>query len=142
MFHTDAAKARANELSKIAIGAAIEVHRELGPGLLESAYEACLKFELELRGLSVVQQLALPVSYKGYLVDCAYRIDLLVEDTLVLELKAIDKLDKIHDAQTITYLKLSNRWLGLLMNFNVSLLKNGIRRIVCDPDSDPDVAAF
>jgi GxxExxY protein len=112
MFHTDEAKARADELSNIIIGAAIEVHRELGPGLLESAYEACLKYELESRGLQVLQQLELPVIYKGIQIDCAHRIDLLVENTVVIELKAVDKLDKIHDAQTITYLRLSKRWLG------------------------------
>jgi GxxExxY protein len=135
MFHAESAKTRANELSKIIIGAAIEVHRELGPGLLESAYEACLRYELEQRGLRVVQQLVLPVVYKGIEIDCGYRIDLLVEDKVLIELKAVEKLDKIHEAQILTYLKLSKRWLGLLINFNVALLKNGIKRMVCDPDS-------
>jgi GxxExxY protein len=135
MFHADSAKSRANELSRIIIGAAIDVHRELGPGLLESTYEACLRYELEQSGLRVVQQLALPVVYKGIEIDCGYRIDLLVEDNVLIELKAVEKLDKIHEAQILTYLKLSKRWLGLLINFNVALLKNGIKRMVCDPDS-------
>jgi len=138
MFHTPEAKARANELSKVIIGAAIDVHKELGPGLLESTYEHCLKFELQQRGLTVLYQLELPVIYKGIQIDCRYRIDLLVEDTVLIELKSVDKLDKIHDAQTLTYLKLSKRWLGLLVNFNVTLLKGGLKRIVCDPESKPD----
>jgi GxxExxY protein len=142
MFHADAAKIRANELSTIIIGAAIEVHKELGPGLLESAYEACLRYELEQRGVKVIQQLTLPVVYKGIDVECGYRIDLLVEDTVLIELKAVEKLDKIHEAQVLTYLKLSKRWLGLLVNFNVALLKNGIKRMVCDPDVANDNISF
>jgi GxxExxY protein len=134
MFHADSAKIRANELSTMIIGAAIEVHKELGPGLLESAYEACLRYELQQRGVKVLQQLPLPVIYKGSEIECGYRIDLLVEDTVLVELKAVEKLDKIHEAQVLTYLKLSKRWLGLLVNFNVTLLKNGIKRMVCDPD--------
>ena len=143
MYYSDAAKARANDLSNQTIGAAIEVHRELGPGLLESTYEECLKYELEQRGLKVSQQLPLPVVYKGVQIDCAYRIDLLVEDTVVIEVKAFEKLDKIHDAQVLTYLKLSRRWLGLLTNFNVTVLKNGIKRLVRDPDarSGPSLSA-
>jgi len=143
VYYSDAAKARANDLSNQTIGAAIEVHRELGPGLLESTYEECLKYELEQRGLKVSQQLPLPVVYKGVQIDCAYRIDLLVEDTVVIEVKAFEKLDKIHDAQVLTYLKLSRRWLGLLTNFNVTVLKNGIKRLVRDPDarSGPSLSA-
>jgi len=143
VYYSDAAKARANDLSNQTIGAAIEVHRELGPGLLESTYEECLKYELEQRGLKVSQQLPLPVVYKGGQIDCAYRIDLLVEDTVVIEVKAFEKLDKIHDAQVLTYLKLSRRWLGLLTNFNVTVLKNGIKRLVRDPDarSGPSLSA-
>jgi GxxExxY protein len=138
VFYTAEAKTLANGLSNQIIGAAIDVHRELGPGLLESAYEQCLKFELEQRGLTVLQQLELPVVYKGHNIDCAYRIDLLVENTVVMEIKAVDKLDKIHDAQTLTYLRLSKRWLGLLINFNVTVLKNGMKRLVQDPAGCPD----
>lgn len=138
MFHTDAAKGRANELSNVITGAAIDVHRELGPGLLESTYEMCLKYELESRGLSVLRQVELPVRYKGVLIDCAYRIDLLVEDAVILEIKSVEKLDKIHDAQTLTYLKLSRRWLGLLLNCNVTVLKHGMKRLVWDPDHRPN----
>ena len=136
VFHTETAKSRANELSQLIIGAAIEVHRELGPGLLESAYEVCLKHELELRGLRVERQLDLPVLYKNVSLDCAYRIDLLVEELVVVEVKAVDKLDPIHDAQVLTYLRLSKRWLGLLMNFNVPVLKTGLKRLVWDPTRD------
>ena len=122
-----------DELAWSVIGAAIEVHRELGPGLLESAYEACLKYELELSGLDVQQQVALPVTYKGLNLDCAYRIDLLVEHHVVVEMKAVERLLGIHDSQALTYLRLSKRWLGLLMNFNVPVLKNGIKRLIWDP---------
>src|SRR5437763_9973443 len=108
----------AGELSRRVIGAAIEVHKHLGPGLLESAYEACLCHELGLKGLSFGRQIPVPVQYKGLELDCAYRIDVLVEGLVVVELKAVDKLEPIHDAQLITYLKLTDRWLGLLLNFN------------------------
>jgi GxxExxY protein len=139
MFHTESAKARANELSRVIIGAAIEVHRELGPGLLESAYEKCLKYELEQAGLRVQHQLELPVVYKGLNLDCAYRIDLLVEEHVVIEMKAVDKLLPIHDSQTLTYLRLSKRWLGLLMNFHVPVLKNGMKRLIWDPVPNPEL---
>ena len=128
-----------NELTQRIIGAAIEVHRTLGPGLLESAYEACLAFELGERGLHVARQVALPVVYKDVQIDCGYRVDLLVEDAVVVELKAVEKLRPIHEAQVLSYLKLSGRHVGLLINFNVTLLKDGIRRLVAgDP---PDRAA-
>ena len=117
-------------LSEAIIGAAIEVHRQLGPGLLESTYEACLFQELLARGLSAERQVALPVHYKGTRVDAGYRIDLLVEDEVIVELKAVSALEPIHQAQVITYLKLSGISLGLLINFNVMLLKNGIKRVV------------
>ena len=123
-------KARVNDLSDEVIGAAIEVHRTLGPGLLESAYEACLCHELELRRIPHVRQLNLPVNYKGMLVDCAFRIDVLVDDILLLELKAVEKIDRIHLAQTMTYLRLRNVWLGLLINFNSEVLRESIRRVV------------
>jgi len=119
-----------NEITEKIIGAAIAVHKELGPGLLESAYEACLIYELAQNGLKVESQKPLPVSYRGVHIDCGYRIDLLVEDQIILELKSVEKLEPIHEAQILSYLKLSGYKIGLLINFNVSLLKNGIRRFV------------
>ncbi|MCL5406857.1 MAG: GxxExxY protein [Deltaproteobacteria bacterium] len=118
-----------NDLTNQIIGAAIAVHRELGPGLLESAYEACLAFELAKRGLRVEQQKPLPVHYQGVDLDCGYRIDLLVEKRVIVELKAVERLEPIHNAQLLSYLKLSGLRLGLLINFNVLVLKNGIKRI-------------
>ena len=114
------------------IGSAIAVHRELGPGLLESAYEACLAFELADRGLSVERQKGLPVIYRDVKLDCGYRIDLLVEDKVIVELKAVERVEPIHTAQLLSYLKLSGCKLGLLINFNVKVLKNGIRRLIND----------
>ncbi len=119
-----------NEITRTVIGAAIAVHRELGPGLLESAYEACLAYELSDFGLKIERQKALPVKYRGVSLDCGYRIDLLVEDKVVVELKALEKFEKIHEAQVLSYLKLAGCKVGLLINFNVRVLKNGIRRIV------------
>ncbi len=119
-----------NEISKILIGCAISVHKELGPGLLESTYEACLEYELVQRGLNVKRQLALPVKYKGQLIDAGYRIDLLVEDKVIVELKSVDDLTRVHEAQVITYLKLSGIKLGFLMNFNELVLTRGIKRFV------------
>ncbi len=119
-----------DELTKAIIGAAIEVHRELGPGLLESAYETCLVYELEERGLRVERQRLQPVIYKAARIDCGYRIDLLVENQIVVELKAVEKTKAIHEAQLLSYLKCSGRSVGLLINFNVRLLKDGIRRYV------------
>ena len=112
------------------IGAAIEVHRILGPGLLESTYEKCLCKELDLRKISYKRQEKLEVNYKGELIEEAYRIDIIVEDEIILELKAVEELKEIHKYQLLTYLKLSNKKLGLLINFNVPLLKNGIKRII------------
>jgi len=119
-----------NEMTEKIIGAAIVVHKELGPGLLESTYEACLVYELVQSGLKVESQKSLPVSYRGVHLDCGYRIDLLVEDQIILELKAVEKLEPIHEAQLLSYLKLSGYKVGLLINFNTKLLKNGIRRFV------------
>jgi len=119
-----------NELTEAIIGAAIEVHRVLGPGLLESVYEACLVYELEERGLKVERQRVQPVIYKGMRFDCGYRIDLLVEDQVIVELKAVEHVNPIHEAQLLSYLKLSGRAVGLLINFNVKLLKDGLRRFV------------
>lgn len=119
-----------NELSKIVIGAAIKVHSELGPGLLESAYNECLYYELVIADLNVVKEKALPLVYHDVRLDCGYRVDLLVENKLILELKSVDALDDIHLAQVLTYLKLSDCKLGLLINFNTALLKHGIKRVV------------
>ena len=118
------------------IGAAIEVHRSLGPGLLESAYEACLVFELIERGLKAEQQRPLPVTYRKVELDCAYRLDLRVEERVIVEVKAVDRIEPIHQDQLISYLKLSGFKVGLLINFNVKVLKDGIRRAVNSfPDS-------
>ena len=118
-----------NDLTERIIGAALDVHRTLGPGLLESAYEACLAFELADRELQVERQKAIPVTYKGLEIDAGYRIDLLAERSVVLEIKAVERRMPIHEAQLISYLKLGDYRLGLLVNFNVRLLKQGIRRI-------------
>ena len=119
-----------NQLSGSIITAAINVHRQLGPGLLESAYEACLVYELSLQSLKVEQQKPLPVKYKTVELDCAYRLDLLVNNSVIVEIKAVEKLLPIHSAQLLSYLKLSNCQLGLLINFNSVLLKDGLKRIV------------
>ena len=122
--------AKADRLSAEAIGAAIEVHRELGPGLLESAYEECFCHELHLRGLTFQRQIELPVSYKGLKFDCGYRLDVIVDDAVIVELKSIEHILPIHHAQLLTYLRLAGKKVGLLINFNVSVLKNGIVRRV------------
>ncbi len=127
---TKITKERSDYLSKEIIGAAIEVHRELGPGLLESAYEACLCRELSLRRVPCLQQVPLPVEYKGTQLDCGYRLDLLVDNLVIVELKSVEKIEPIHEAQLMTYLRLTKLWLGLIINFNVPILKLGIRRIV------------
>ncbi|GAB5523103.1 MAG: GxxExxY protein [Roseivirga sp.] len=119
-----------NEIATEVIGAAIKVHRELGPGLLESAYQAGLYYELVQSGLKVERENALPVVYEEVELDCGYRIDLMVEDKLIIELKSVKELTDIHMAQILTYLKLSDCRLGLLMNFNSVLLKRGIKRVV------------
>lgn len=117
-----------NDLTEKIIGCAIKVHKVLGPGLLESAYEVCLVHELRKAGLKAERQVALPVIYEGLRLDADYFIDILVEDTVVIELKSVEHLLPIHEAQLLTYLKLANKKLGLLINFNVTLLKNGIKR--------------
>lgn len=118
-----------NELTDCVIGACIEIHRALGPGLLESAYEECLSHELSQAGIRFERQKALPVSYKGVSLDGGYRLDLLVDNKLILELKTVEQLLPIHSAQLLTYLKLSQMTLGLLINFNVPAMKSGIKRI-------------
>jgi len=118
------------DLTEKIIGAAIEVHRNLGPGLLESAYERCLIYELEKLGLKVESQKALPLVYKEITVEQGYRLDLLVEDKVVVELKTVERLTNIHEAQILTYLKISGYKVGLLINFNIDILKRGLRRFV------------
>ena len=118
-----------NAISGEIVDAAIKVHRELGPGLLESTYEACLVYELRKRGLDVRSQVELPVTYEEVELEVGYRIDLLVNDKVIVELKAVSSLEPIHEAQLLSYLKLSGKKLGLLLNFNVKMMKNGIKRI-------------
>jgi GxxExxY protein len=117
-------------LTSRVIGLAIGVHRELGPGLLESAYEECLCFELKQNGIASGRQVPLPIVYKGMRLDCGYRMDIVVQGELIVEIKAVDQLLPIHDAQLLTYLRLSGHRVGLLMNFNTVVLKDGIRRLV------------
>jgi GxxExxY protein len=119
-----------NELTENVIGAAMDVHRALGPGLLESTYELCLCHELSISGIAFERQRPVAVDYKGVTLDCGYRVDLLIEGRLVVELKAVDALTPINDAQLLTYLRLGGWHVGLIINFNVRLLKNGIRRRV------------
>jgi GxxExxY protein len=129
-------KDRLDQITRRIIGAAIEVHRHLGPGLLESAYETCLAYELKQLGFRVEQQKPLPVVYKDVKLDCGYRLDLVVEDAIILEVKAIEQLAPIHDAQLLSYLRISGLKVGLLMNFHVRVLKNGLKKIVNEfPDS-------
>lgn len=118
------------ELTELIIGAAMEVHRLLGPGCLESTYEACLRHELQLRGIGAVKQVRLPIVYKGLTLEEGYRIDLLVADTVVVELKCVDTILPVHEAQLLSYLKLSGKKVGLIINFNVPALKDGIVRRV------------
>jgi len=132
-----------NRLTDKIIGAAIEVHRTLGPGLLESAYQECMCFELSQLGLEFQRQVELPVRYKGVNLDCGYRIDLIVEGAVIVELKTVSELLPVHSSQLLTYLKLSDKPIGLLINFNVTVLKRGLKRVVNHyvgqiPDTAPD----
>jgi GxxExxY protein len=129
MNRRDAETQSFNEITEQVIGACIEIHRELGPGLLESAYEECLCCELAQRGIRFERQKPLPVKYKNVSLDCGYRLDLVVEGKIIVELKTVEQLLPIHEAQLLTYLKLSGLTLGVLINFNVPVLKNGIKRI-------------
>jgi GxxExxY protein len=128
---------RLDQISHRVIGAAIEVHRHLGPGLLESAYQSCLAFELKQLGVKLEEQKPLPVVYKQVKLDCGYRLDLVVEDEIIVEIKAIEKLLPIHEAQLLSYLRLAKKRVGLLMNFHVPVLKSGLKRIVNEfPDAE------
>jgi GxxExxY protein len=127
---------RLDGITRRVIGAAIEVHKHLGPGLLESAYESCLAFELTERGLVIARQKPLPLKYKKVELDCGYKLDLVVEDAIIVEIKAVDQLLPIHDAQLLSYLRISGKSVGLLINFHVRVLKHGLKRIVNEfPDS-------
>jgi GxxExxY protein len=117
-------------VSKLVIGRAIEVHQQLGPGLLESAYEECLCFELEQAGIAFARQVPLPILYKNVRLDCGYRIDIVVAGEVIIEIKSVERLLPVHEAQLLTYLRLSGCRIGLLMNFNSLLLKDGLRRLV------------
>lgn len=130
MHRRDAEAQSENQITKLVIGFAIEVHRALGPGLLESAYEECLCYELAQGGIRFLRQVALPVRNKGVTLDCGYRMDLLVDDLVIVEIKAVESLSPIHEAQLPTYLKLAEKSVGLLINFNVPVLKQGLKRIV------------
>ena len=121
-----------NEITEKIIGAAIEVHRHLGPGLLESVYEECLCYELSCAGLPFRRQVELPVAYKGLKLDCGYRLDLLVADAVIVEIKSNEGLAPIHRAQLTTYLRVANEEVGLIINFNVPVLKDGLKRVVND----------
>lgn len=124
---------RFKEITEAIIASAIEVHKELGPGLLESTYEVCLAYELSRRGHLAVRQLRLPVVYKGIELDAGFRIDLLVDKEVVVEVKSVPRMEALHQAQLLTYLRLSGHRVGLLLNFNVRQLRDGIKRLVMDP---------
>ena len=126
---TEYTEEKQDNLIRLIIGAAIEVHNALGPGLLESAYEACLMYELRSRRLKVECQKPLPIFYKDVMLDCGYRLDLVVEDKVIVEIKSVHTIAPIHEAQLLSYLKLSGYRKGLLINFNVKLLKDGIQRM-------------
>ena len=123
-------KIEENEIANKVIGLGIEIHKELGPGLLESAYKECMYYKIRKSGLFVEKEKPMPLVYEGVKLDCGYRIDLLIEKKLVIEIKSVEALNDIHLAQTLTYLKLGNYKLGLLINFNVILLKDGIKRVI------------
>ena len=130
MFDVDPVTERINLLTEKIIGCGIEVHKAIGPGLLESAYEECLCYELAHNGLKFRRQVPLPVVYKGVNLDCGYKLDIIVENLVILEIKAVDRLIAIHEAQLLSYLRMLNMKIGLLLNFHSSVLKDGIKRIV------------
>lgn len=119
-----------NDLSTIIIGCALDIHKKLGPGLLENAYHQCLLYKLRKEGLKVESEKPMPIVYEEVKLDCGYRIDLLVEDKVVVEIKSVDEINNIHLAQTLTYVKMGDYKLGLLINFNVNLLKSGVKRVI------------
>jgi GxxExxY protein len=133
---TESTEKNVNKLSEVVIGCAIEVHRELGPGLLESAYEICLCRELSLRGVPFQRQVAISLEYKRVKMDCGYRADLIVDGKILVEIKAVDQLASIHDAQLLSYLRLSGLKVGLVINFNEHILTHGIRRKVLGPPGE------
>ena len=135
MAQGDAETGRFGRWSETVIGACIEVHRHLGPGLLESAYEECVAHELRVRGLSFDRQRPVPLDSKGMQLECGYRLDLVVEDAVVVEMKSVDRLLPIHQAQLLTYLRLTKLEVGLLVNFHETVLKNGLRRLILSPTS-------
>lgn len=132
MNHRDTARTEAHErtLTECIIGAGIRVHRELGPGLLESIYEKCLSIELELRSRTVRRQVAMPLTYRGLPVGCGYRADLVVDNRVLVEVKAVENLERIHLAQVLTYLRVANLRVGLILNFNVPMLVDGVKRVI------------
>jgi GxxExxY protein len=129
-FQDEGARATARAVSREIISAAIEVHQRVGPGLLESVYRACLSHELSLRGIAHRQEVPFPLTYKGLRLEVGHRLDLLVEDLVVVELKSVECLDLVHEFQLLTYLRVSGRWMGLLINFNTDRIKHGLRRIL------------
>jgi len=129
-MNLESEKPRFNDLTEKIIGCAIEVHRAIGPGLLESAYEECLCFELAQAGIRFERQVPLPVSYKGVKLDCGYKMDLVIEGVVIIEIKAVERLIPVHEAQLLSYLKLYDKRVGLLLNFHVPRLRDGLRRIV------------
>jgi GxxExxY protein len=129
MHHRDTETQRLNQITEQIIGCAIEIHRALGPGLLESAYEECLCYELSQKGLKFKRQVALPVVYKEVKLDCGYKLDIVVEDLVIIEIKAVQNLLPVHEAQLLSYLKSGNKPVGLLINFHISVLKNGLKRL-------------
>jgi GxxExxY protein len=139
MEQEDGRSGRFEDCSSAVIGACIEVHRVLGPGLLESAYEACLAHELTFRGLSFERQKALPISYKGVQLECGYRMDFLVCAELVVEIKAVERLLRVHEAQLISYLRLTRMPAGLLVNFHAETIRRGLRRLTLNPPNLPDL---
>ena len=140
-IHNNSVGGKLNRLSEGIIGAGIAVHRELGPGLLESAYEACLEYELIYSGHKVERQLTLPVIYRDVRVDAGFRIDLLVDEAVIIEVKSVAKLEDVHSAQLLTYLRLTKLHLGLLMNFNVKRLIDGVKRLVHEFPDDSSTAS-
>ncbi len=129
---------KVNDLTGMIIGAAIEVHRSLGPGLLESAYEECLCRELMLRGIKFRRQLPIPLEYKGIKLEKGYQLDLLIENTVVVEIKSVESIHPIFEAQVLTYMRLGDWKIGLILNFNVEVLKNGVRRFVLGLENDAE----